>query len=243
MKSMLSSRHLSNLVKVCCIAPLTLGVFGLAPMQAAFADEPRARTVTVTGQGVEVIDTTLTQVQLGVEAQGDTAQDVQQEVARRSAAVVELLRSRNVSRLQTTGINLNPVYSYTDNQQRVSGYSAANIVSFQLATAQVGTLLDDAVRAGASRIDSVSFIASDEAIAAARQEALREATQDAQQQADAVLGTLGLTRREVVSIQIGEGPIFSPPMPYAAADRAASATPVIGGEQQVQANVTLEISY
>nr|WP_242060144.1 SIMPL domain-containing protein [Oscillatoria sp. FACHB-1407] len=240
---MLSSRHLSNLIKACCIVPLTLGVFGLTPMSAAFAEERRARTITVTGQGVEVIGTTLTQVQLGVEAQGRTAQEVQQEVARRSAAVVELLRSRNVNRLQTTGINLNPVYTYTDNQQRVTGYAAANVVSFQLETSQVGTLLDDAVRAGASRIDSVSFIASDEAIATARQVALREATEDAQQQADAVLDALGLNRGDVVSIQIGGGPVFSPPLPYAAAERSANATPVIGGEQQVQANVTLEISY
>ncbi|WP_228060659.1 MULTISPECIES: SIMPL domain-containing protein [unclassified Coleofasciculus] len=210
------------------------------------AQERRLRTLTVTGQGVERIPTTTAQVQLGVEVQGKTAAGVQQEVARRSAAVVELLRSQNVEQLQTRGIQLNPVYNYEDNVQRLVGYSGSNIVSFRVPTEQAGTLLDDAVEAGASRIDGISFTAPDNAIAAAQKEALQEATQDAQQQADAVLSVLNLTRQDVVSIQVN-GATPPPPTPLLL-DRSASnaefaKTPVIGGEQEVQASVTLEISY
>lgn len=246
MKSALASRSRSTIQTFCRILPVVaLSVIGLSMVRPALADEPLTRTITVTGQGIENIPTTITQVQLGVEAQGDTAAEVQQEVARRSAAVVELLRSRNVQRLQTTGISLSPVYNYTNNEQRIIGYSARNMVSFELDTERAGTLLDDAVKAGASRIDNVSFVASDEAIASARQQALREATEDAQTQAQAVLSTLGLTSREVVNIQVSGGPIPSP-MPYfraAAMDQAEASTPVVGGEQQVQASVTLQIGY
>lgn len=210
------------------------------------AQERRLRTLTVTGQGVERIPTTTAQVQLGVEVQGETAAGVQQEVARRSGAVVELLRSQNVEQLQTRGIQLNPVYSYEDNVQRLVGYSGSNMVSFRVSTERAGTLLDDAVEAGATRIDGISFTAPDNAIAVAQKEALQEATQDAQQQADAVLSVLNLTRQDVVSIQVN-GATPPPPMPLFL-DRAASnaefaKTPVIGGEQEVQASVTLEISY
>ena len=211
------------------------------------AQEKLLRTLTVSGRGVESIPTTLTQVSLGVEVQGKTAQEVQQEVARRSSDVVALLRSRNVEKLQTTGISLNPIYSYNNNVQRLTGYSATNIVSFRLDTERVGTLLDEAVKAGATRIDGISFVASDSAIAAAQQQALREATQDAQQQANAVLSVLNLTPREVVSIQVNGS--TSPPQPIplyraqaAAADRAVS-TPVVGGEQDLEASVTLQITY
>jgi len=231
---------------VCCLFPMALGIVSLTPAIPVLADAPLTRVLTVTGQGMETIPTTLTQVQLGVEAQGKTAAEVQQDVARRSSAVVDLLRSRNVSRLQTTGISLNPVYNYTDNQQRLVGYAATNIVSFQINTEQIGSLLDDAVRAGASRIDGVSFTATDEAIAQARQRALREATQDAQQQADTVLAALGLSRQEIVGIQInGAPPVI---MPYELAARASGvaaspSTPVVGGEQQVQAAVTFQFRY
>ncbi len=66
------------------------------------------RTLTVSGKGKITIPTTLTQVRLGVEVQGKTAQEVQQQVAKRSQAVVELLKSRQVEKLETTGISLNP---------------------------------------------------------------------------------------------------------------------------------------
>ncbi|HEY9711279.1 MAG TPA: SIMPL domain-containing protein, partial [Oculatellaceae cyanobacterium] len=91
---------------------------------SAIAQEKLLRTLTVTGRGVERSPTTATQVQLGVEIQGQSATGVQQEVANRASAVVELLRSRNVEQLQTTGIRLNPIYNYENNAQRLTGYSA-----------------------------------------------------------------------------------------------------------------------
>ncbi|HEY9828284.1 MAG TPA: SIMPL domain-containing protein [Stenomitos sp.] len=206
------------------------------------------RTLTVTGQCTEKIPATLADVQLGVETQGKTAQQVQEEVARRSSAVVALLKSRGVEKLQTTGINLNPQYSYTNNKQTLIGYQASNTVSFRIIATQAGTLMDDAVRAGASRIDNISFVASDAAIADAQKVALRKATQDAQSQANAVLESIGLKAREIVSIQLN-GANTPPPMPYRMTMKAApmsadaASSPVEAGEQSVQASVTLQISY
>lgn len=229
--------------------PLAFGMAGLVIVSPAFAQEkPTLRTLTVTGRGFEEIPTTLTQVRLGVEAQGKTANQVQQEVARRSNSVVALLRSRGVTKLETTGINLSPVYSYTNNVQRLTGYAASNSVSFRIPTDKAGTLLDDAVKAGASRIDGVSFVAADEAISAAQKQALRKATQDAQAQADAVFSALNLSRKDIVSIQVN-GASAPPPIPLEAAqfNRAAklsdAPSPVVGGEQRVEGSVTLQISY
>jgi uncharacterized protein len=225
---------------------LTLTLVCFAGLDPAAAQEQRIRTLTVTGRGVEAIPTTQTQVALGVEVQGKTAAEVQQEAAKRSSAVVELLRSRQVEKLETTGITLNPNYSYENNQQRLIGYVARNTVTFRINTASAGTLLDDAVKAGATRIDGVSFVAAESAIAQARKQALKKATQDAQSQADAVLSALNLKRGEILGIQVN-GAIAPPPMyrPMAGAPRLAAdaTTPVVGGEEQVDASVTLQISY
>ncbi|MDX2230297.1 MAG: SIMPL domain-containing protein [Leptolyngbyaceae cyanobacterium bins.349] len=226
-----------------------VSLLGIGLTYPAIAQEKMPRTLTVTGRGTELIPTTLTQVRLGVEAQGKTANEVQQEVARRSNSVVSLLRSRNVTRLETTGINLSPNYRYDNNVQTLIGYNGSNMVSFRVETAKAGDILDDAVKAGASRIDGVSFVAADAAIADARKVALREATQDAQAQADAVLAALGLTRREVIGIQVN-GAFTPPPRPFAmnakfgeAQMADAAPSPVVGGEQQVEASVTLQITY
>jgi len=128
---------------------------------------PIVRSLSVTGRGEETIPATIALVQLGVEVQGKNATGVQQEVARRSSAVVELLRSRNVEKLQTTGIRLNPNYTFENNVQRLTGYIAVNTVSFRIDTQRVGYLLDEPVNAGATRIDGISFVASEDAIATA----------------------------------------------------------------------------
>lgn len=249
LRAALSSGSRLNVGNFCKTLPLALLVC-VTFIQPGLAQEKEKlwRTLTVSGRGMESIPTTLSLVNLGVEIQGKTAQEVQQEAAQRSAAVVALLKSRNVEKLQTTGIRLNPVYSYTNNVQRITGYAASNTVSFRIATEKAGPLLDEAVKAGATQINGISFVATDEAIAAAQKQALKEATQDAQAQAQAVFGSLGLTSKEVVSIQVN-GASAPPPLPVlyraesAKLAQADASTPVIGGEQQVEASVTLQISY
>ncbi|NCJ05438.1 DUF541 domain-containing protein [Synechococcales cyanobacterium C] len=225
-----------------CLALGMLLSNGFTP--PARAQEFQTQILTVTGRGEERIPTTLAQVSLGVEAQGTTAEQVQQEVARRSSAVVELLRSRNVQNLETTGINLSPYYNYEGGRQRLEGYRGINMVSFRVPTERSGPLIDEAVRAGASRIDSVSFVATDAAIAAAQQAALRKAVQDAQTQANTVLSALNLTAQNVVGIQVNGA---SPPIPIPQAalrsESVDATTPVIGGEQTIQGSVTLQIRY
>ncbi|MDJ0674044.1 MAG: SIMPL domain-containing protein [Calothrix sp. MO_167.B42] len=204
------------------------------------------RTITVNGRGIEFIATSNSQVNVGVEIQGKTAQDAQQKAAVRSSAVVNYLKNNNVEKLQTTGINLSPIYRSINNTTQINGYRATNRVSFRVATDKMGNILDGVVKAGATQINSINFIATDEAIANARTKALQAATQDAQSQAQTVLTSLNLTGKEVVNITINSGNTSPPPMfrtNVAAGLVEQASTPVIGGEQRVQASVTLTISY
>jgi uncharacterized protein len=233
---------------------LVLGLLGLTSCQTlpTHAEPqtavPLSRTLTVSGKGDVNIPTTMTQVRLGVEIQGKTAQAVQQQVRSRSQAVVELLKTRQVDKLQTTGISLNPNYTYKDGKQSINGYSGSNIVSFRIETEKAGTLLDEAIEAGATRIDGVSFVAADDAIAQAQQQAIQKATEDANTQADAALKALNLKSKEIIGVQINGA---NPPQPVVLAvprvaqlanDKAAD-LPVVGGEQKVEQSVTLQIRY
>jgi uncharacterized protein len=224
---------------------LALSIWSTTLIQPTIAEEAKLHTLTVTGQSQEMIPATITQAQLGVEMQGKNASELQQQVAKKTSAVIDLLRSRQIERLQTTGISLQPNYDYNNNERRFLGYNATNIVSFRIKTEQIGNLLDEAVKVGATRIDSLSFTAGDEAIAIAQKQALSKATTDAQAQAEVVLKALNLSSKEVVKIQIHDTNTSQPrPLQYEAAMmKAADSTPVIGGEQTVRASVTLEISY
>ena len=239
------------------LLPLVLGIASLGFVNPVGAQERIARTLTVSGRGVETIPTTITRVELGVEVQGKNANEVQQELARRSSVVVEALRSRNVENLQTSGISINPVYASTNNLQNIlqdilqdiprelTGYRGVNIVSFRIAPDRAGQIMDAAVQAGATRINGVSFTATEAAIDLAQQQALRLAAQDAQRQADTVLGALNLTRRDIVNIQIN-GATPPPVLLQAQFTRAMggdATTPVLASDQKVEAAVTLTISY
>ncbi len=227
---------------------LFAGLSMLSLGQPGMSQERLLRTLTVTGQGKEAIQTTEAMIRLGVEAQGATAKEVQAEVARRSNSVVSLLKARGVKKLETTGINLSPTYRYDGGRQTLTGYAGSNLVSFRTSISEAGQIMDDAVKAGASRIDGVGFSATDAAISAAQKIALKKATEDAQSQADAVFEALGITKREIVSIQVNRA--SAPPPQFVKqtylrgdAIAAEAPSPVMGGEQAVEAAVTLQISY
>jgi uncharacterized protein len=229
---------------------LVTGWIVLAGIAPAIAQERKpARTLTASGRGIVSIPTTLSQVRLAIEVQAKTPTNAQQEAAKRSTRVVEYLKTQRVEKLQTTGINLNPTYTYPPNvTPQLTGYTATNSISFRVTTDRAGAILDAAVKSGATRIDGVSFVAADSAIASAQIQALKQATQDAQRQADAVLETLNLKRTEVIRIQINSTSTPSPlPMlnqsTFAKAADAQPSTPIVAGEQQVEAAVTLDIGY
>ncbi|EDX84779.1 conserved hypothetical protein [Synechococcus sp. PCC 7335] len=204
------------------------------------------RVLSVTGVGIQSIPTTLTQVNLGVNIEAETAQSAQQQAAQQSTAVIEWLQSQdNVQKLETSGISLNPRYDYANNRQRLIGYQATNTVRFRVPTEAAGPLIDEAVNRGATQINGISFVAEDDVTTAARQQALANAVEDAQQQADTVLSTLGLSRAEIVNISIGSVSV-PVPRPEAVENRladTAASTIVLGQEQTISGQVTLYISY
>ncbi|MBG1269237.1 SIMPL domain-containing protein, partial [Nostoc sp. WHI] len=97
-----------------------------------------AQILEVTGQGKVTVPTTLTEVQLGIQVEGKTATEVQEEVAQRSTAVVEALQNLGAQELQTTSIQLNPVFSFENNTQTIIGFRGLNTLQFELPTDRAG---------------------------------------------------------------------------------------------------------
>ncbi|PHM10697.1 SIMPL domain-containing protein [Nostoc sp. 'Peltigera malacea cyanobiont' DB3992] len=198
----------------------------------------------VTGQGEVSVATTLTEVQLGIKVQGKTATEVQEQVAQRSTAVADVLRKLGAQELQTTSIQLNPVYSYENGTQTLTGFEGLNTLQFELPTNQSGAAIDKAIQAGANVIQNISFTASDEALQQARLQVLSEAVKDAKAQAQAVFSTLQLTPGQIIDIDINsdDNPRPSPFVSNLITDRV-STTPIIGGSQTIKASVSLDIGY
>ncbi|MEH2331430.1 SIMPL domain-containing protein [Nostoc sp.] len=229
------------------LASATDNLTGVRNSGLAIADPligSTAQILEVTGQAEVSVATTLTDVELGIKVQGKTATEVQEQVAQRSTAVVDVLQKLGAQELQTTSIQLNPVYSYKDDTQTLTGFEGLNTLQFELPTVQSGTAIDKAIQAGANVIQNISFTASDEVLQQARLQVLSEAVKDAKAQAQAVFSTLQLTPGEIIDIDINsnDNPRPSPFVSNLTADRV-STTPIIGGSQTIKASVSLDIGY
>ncbi len=201
------------------------------------------KILTVTGSGIEKIENTLAEVRLGVKIQEKEVFKVHQEIAKRSSAIISLLKSKNVDRLKTMGVRLETYYK---SKKEPIDYIGSTTISFCTPIDNVGILLDESIKAGASSIH-VSFTATPEAISSGKKEAIKKATIDAQANAKVVLNTLKLTSKEIINIEVDRAAISQAPS-YRTMVPASSLTensemPMVGGEQIVQASVTLQISY
>ena len=138
--------------------------------------------------------------------------------------------------LSTSGFNLSPVYARREPSQLVS-YRVKNSVS--LTTKQVaslGSLLDKAVEAGVSRIDSLSFGHDQEKNL--RNKAAVKALLRAKKTAEELAGAAGMRVKRILVIS------YSPPGPvrrYARMAVAESApTPIEVGKLTISATVNVE---
>lgn len=215
-------------------------LIGVTPTQT-----DTSNILEVTGTGVVSVDTDTAQIQLGIEVEGATAAEVQQEVAQSSSAVVEQLNQLEVEELQTVSINLQPIREFDDlGNSTVVGFTGRNLLQFEVSTEQAGETIDAAIQAGANVIENIDFIASESELNQARLDAIKLAAQDAQNLAIPLFDTLDLTPLEIVDIDIiglnSPSPISSPQFEFADFD---ASTPIIGGSQEVIAEVALDINY
>jgi uncharacterized protein YggE len=180
----------------------------------------------------------LAHVSFAVETNAAEAQEAIQLNARHTDKVLSTLKESigPDDSLSTTGFNLSPVYARREPSQLVS-YRVKNSVTLTTRdVAALGSLLDKAVKAGASRIDSLSFANAQEQDLGnkAAVKALQRARKTAEQLAQAA----GMRVKRILRIS------YSPPGPVRRYARMAMAeggsTPIEAGELSVTASVRVE---
>ena len=112
------------------------------------------------GESQVELDTAV--IQIGVQTQEKTAEEALQNNNLKMHDLIDTLENANVpSRdIRTQTIRLTPRYEVNDthNGRTLVGYTASNIVMVRTTDlASLGTLLDQAVKAGANTIESINF--------------------------------------------------------------------------------------
>lgn len=238
-----------KLLAVGCAAAVA-AVFFAAPIGSAqtIPVQPQPTSgVSVVGEGIVQAQPDVARITIGVEVFDASLANAQAEAARRMDAVVAKLKADGIADtdIRTVNYSVTPQYDQQNNnqnQQVLRGYTVSNQVEVRTTNvAGLGTLVDDAVAAGATRIFGISFEASDvESLKnQARDQAMANAAAKAQQLARGAGVALG---RPVVIEESDTGGVN--PI-QAVAPRAAAApattTPIQPG--QLQISTTVRVTY
>jgi len=204
----------------------------IGPPSPARSDTPAATdTITATGTGSVSATPADAQLSFGVESRSSTAQGALTANGAAMRKVIAALRAAGARDLATQWVGVSP---FTQDDGTTAGYSVSNSVSATIAVDRAGALIDAAVGAGANQVSGPDLSAAD----AKRlyEQALGSAVDDARAHAETLAKAAGRSLGAVTAIVEGGG---SEPMPMYRAAADAGSTPIIGGQQETTATVTV----
>ncbi|MFP2959595.1 SIMPL domain-containing protein [Myxococcus sp. 1LA] len=218
------------------------------PVSSPRAQAPAAaRTIRVEGTGEVKAQPDEAFIDVAVETLAPNVKAAGEQNAKRMEKVIAALTSAGIAKrdIQTRNYSVYPDYAPplpNQTEPKLRGYRVSNLVSVHVKDlSRVGPLLDQALAAGANRVDSVRFgLSRQEAV---QGEALRQAVARARKSAEVLAAALNVKLGAVVDAStVMEPPQFYPArfaMTEAAADGRGMSTPIQPEEQTVPARVTL----
>ena len=209
------------------------GAVGL-PDLAGAQDAPEGDTITVTGVGsVEVVPNEA-QMSFGVETRAPTAKAAVAANADAMRKVLNALRQARGREIATEWVSVYPV---TNDMGAVDGFSASNSVSATANIDDAAGLIDAAAEAGANQISGPG-LSSSNAEALYRQ-ALGNAVAEARARAEVLAKAAGRSLGEIKAISESGA---ATPLPYAERAALDASTPIVPGEQETSASISVTFS-
>jgi uncharacterized protein len=192
---------------------------------SAVAEEPRPRTVNVSGMAEVSAEPDIARVTLGVEARKPTMDAARAEVAATVDRVLGLARELKIDpkHVNATRVQVQPEYRWNENDRErvLLGYMVSRQVEVELKDLdKLGALLERAVDAGVNHVGDPLLDSSRRK--ELEREAMTKAVEDARQSAEALARAAGVRLGAVRTLSAsGSAP---PPVPmYRAAMAAADA--------------------
>ena len=226
-----------------------LVLLALPPAARAQERSPDLAGITVQGTGEVRVRPDIARLSLGVQTQGPDSTRAAQENAALTRKVIAAIRAAGVAEkdIQTQNYSIYPQYEQRPvggagggepRPPRIVGYQVSNTVAVVVRKiADVGKVIDGAVRAGANVAGGISFDLDDPT--KAREEAMRKAVADALRKGRVMAEAASVGGLRLVSLV--EGGVNYPRSLYEAANLARAdvgGTPVAAGEQTITATVT-----
>jgi len=201
------------------------------------------RQISVTGEGIVHAVPDMATITLGVSHQAQQAATAMEQTSQSVAQILTRLETLGIASrdIQTRQLTLNPVWttpdSRSDQSVKIAGYRADNTLIVRVRDlSSLGQTLEAVISDGANKFNGLQFSVAepDPLVSQARDLAVAEAMQKAQQLAEAAGVVLG----PVVTItEHGGGQ--PRPMAQMAMRDSGGGVPIAGGEISVSASVSM----
>ncbi|MCQ2241870.1 SIMPL domain-containing protein [Treponema sp.] len=204
--------------------------------------EKKARTITVTGTGSITVENKEATLVLSVISRNEDVVKASEENAEKMTAVMKAVTEAGVGTdsMQTSDYSIRQ-----EEAERQAGkksliqYVVSNRLHITVKdVSRTGKIIDAAIKAGANQMTSLSYSAGD--TSEAEKQARILAVRDADQKANVLVATSGLTLGQVLSISEREG-YYSPVRNAVLYKTETASTPISGGSTSV--SVTIDVTY
>ena len=223
---------------------LAAGLIACSCMTAQAEDS--RRSITTTGNGVVITQNNRAVIYLAVETMSPDAKQAAQDNANIMTKVKHAVIGAGAApdKIETDNYTMYPVYEYDKGKVKSRKYEVNNRMKVVVEDlTKAGTVMDAAISAGANRIENIMFTVRNPG--KYKDDALREAAQDARRKADIIAASLGKTVTNIISVT--DNSVRVSPRNYmmnarmaGGNDMAESATtPVEGGDAKVESSVTV----
>ncbi len=204
----------------------------------------RSSELSVVGEGKVEAVPNVAYVDAGITvSNGVSVNEVQSSLDKTNNAILQAVQKLGVKKqdVSTSNYSVNPIYTYENNTDRISGYSGNITITIKVRDTQlVSKILTAVTSAGANQVQGVRFEIDNPS--KLREDARNKAIEDAKEQAKRLAKTLDIRLGRVVNIT--ESLVGGVPVPlqreFAADSMGIEGAPQVEpGTQTVTSTVTL----
>lgn len=189
------------------VALLAVGLVGVSALSVVGVNEYKAneKGITATGEYKVFLDPDQATATVRVETRADKAQDARAANAEKMKAIIAALKSQGLTDkdLETTSFNIyqEQIWNPTTGKQTQGQYIATHSLRIRTKDVEnVGKYVDVAVTNGANGVDSIQFELSSEKESEYQREALKVASAQAKQKAQAIADGFGVELGDITEL-------------------------------------------
>jgi len=216
----------------------------LASAGFCMAEDDDISKLIVSGTGEASATPDMVTVVLGVETKDESASVAATQNAQLTTDAIDALIGAGVNKddIKTTRYTIYPRRDWINGKPSDTvEFEVSNQITFTMDLineTDVGVVLDAAVSAGTNTVNSVSFGLRDPA--PLMEEALKDAVANAKRKAEVISGAAGVSLGKILTIsEGGSSPIPSDDVMYFKAEAIGASTPIVPGDVEVSAGVSL----